>query len=223
MFQGYRQETLDFLWGIRFNNDRTWFQAHKEEYLRCLYEPTAALGEEVYDRFASKRPKLGLDLHISRIYRDARRLHGRGPYKDHLWFSLRPERDAWTHRPVFWFEVAPEGWSYGVGCWNAAPATMAALRRDIDGGGKEIARLARRLARQEVFSLQGQDYARPKGEPGPCWPPGTTRKVCPSAATAPSTTWCVLLSWRTHWWRVLNFFCPTICILIPCAKPAWRT
>ena len=36
MFQGYRQETLDFLWGIRFNNDRTWFQAHKEEYLRCL-------------------------------------------------------------------------------------------------------------------------------------------------------------------------------------------
>ena len=77
MFQGYRQETLDFLWGIRFNNDRTWFQAHKEEYIRCLYEPTAALGEEVYDRFASKRPKLGLDLHISRIYRDARRLHGR--------------------------------------------------------------------------------------------------------------------------------------------------
>ena len=176
MFQGYRQETLDFLWGIRFNNDRTWFQAHKEEYLRCLYEPTAALGEEVYDRFASKRPKLGLDLHISRIYRDARRLHGRGPYKDHLWFSLRPERDAWTHRPVFWFEVAPEGWSYGVGCWNAAPATMAALRRDIDGGGKEIARLARRLARQEVFSLQGQDYARPKGEPGPLLAPWYNKK-----------------------------------------------
>ena len=61
MFQGYRQETLDFLWGIRFNNDRTWFQAHKEEYLRCLYEPTAALGEEVYDRFASKAPLFPLN------------------------------------------------------------------------------------------------------------------------------------------------------------------
>ena len=223
MFQGYRQETLDFLWGIRFNNDRTWFQAHKEEYLRCLYEPTAALGEEVYDRFASKRPKLGLDLHISRIYRDARRLHGRGPYKDHLWFSLRPERDAWTHRPVFWFEVAPEGWSYGVGCWNAAPATMAALRRDIDGGGKEIARLARRLARQEVFPSRVRTTPAPRESPAPCWPPGTTRKACPSAETAPSTTWCVLLRWRTHWWRALSSFCPTMCILIPCARPAWRT
>ena len=50
MFQGYRQETLDFLWGIRFNNDRTWFQAHKEEYLRCLYEHTAALDPATADK-----------------------------------------------------------------------------------------------------------------------------------------------------------------------------
>ena len=34
MFQGYTSETLDFMWGIRFNNDRAWFQAHKEEYLQ---------------------------------------------------------------------------------------------------------------------------------------------------------------------------------------------
>ena len=42
MFTGYSGETLDFLWGIRFNNDRSWFAAHKEEYLRCLYQPTLA-------------------------------------------------------------------------------------------------------------------------------------------------------------------------------------
>ena len=29
MFQGYDQQTVDFLWGIRFNNDRSWFQEHK--------------------------------------------------------------------------------------------------------------------------------------------------------------------------------------------------
>ena len=34
MFTGYSGETLDFLWGIRFNNDRGWFNAHKETYLR---------------------------------------------------------------------------------------------------------------------------------------------------------------------------------------------
>ncbi len=28
MFQGYTQETVDFLWGIRFNNERGWFMEH---------------------------------------------------------------------------------------------------------------------------------------------------------------------------------------------------
>ena len=29
MFQGYTQETVDFMWGIRFNNERGWFLEHK--------------------------------------------------------------------------------------------------------------------------------------------------------------------------------------------------
>ena len=32
MFQGYSQETVDFMWGIRFNNERGWFLAHKDDY-----------------------------------------------------------------------------------------------------------------------------------------------------------------------------------------------
>ena len=29
MFQGYTQETVDFMWGIRFNNERGWFFEHQ--------------------------------------------------------------------------------------------------------------------------------------------------------------------------------------------------
>ena len=177
MFQGYRQETLDFLWGIRFNNDRTWFQAHKEEYLRCLYEPTAALGEEVYDRFASKRPKLGLDLHISRIYRDARRLHGRGPYKDHLWWSLeRPGEEPFSTRPVFWFELTPDGWSYGLGYYAATPLTMAKFRARLDRDPKPFEKLARAFNKQDLFVLEGEEYKRPKGQTTPLLSPWYNRK-----------------------------------------------
>lgn len=176
MFTGYSGETLDFLWGIRFNNDRSWFNEHKEEYLRHLYEPTMELGREVYDRFMEQFPKLVLDLHVSRIYRDARRLHGRGPYKDHLWFSLRPEKDVWSQRPVFWFEVAPEGWSYGVGFWNATPQTMAVMRREIDEAPQRLEKLARRLKKQDVFQLQGREYAKPKGDPSPLLRPWYNKK-----------------------------------------------
>ena len=39
MFQGFSQEAVDFLWGIRFNNERGWFEAHKEEYLTLVAGP----------------------------------------------------------------------------------------------------------------------------------------------------------------------------------------
>ena len=29
MFQGYTQGAVDFLWGLKLNNERPWFQAHK--------------------------------------------------------------------------------------------------------------------------------------------------------------------------------------------------
>ena len=33
MFQGFSQGAVDFLWGIRFNSERSWFLAHKQEFL----------------------------------------------------------------------------------------------------------------------------------------------------------------------------------------------
>ena len=89
MFQGFSQQTNDFLWGIRFNNERSWFEAHKQEYLDYVQSPLRQLAQEVYARFSAAHEELPLMVRVSRIYRDARRLYGRGPYKSHLWFSLR--------------------------------------------------------------------------------------------------------------------------------------
>ena len=84
MFTGFTDETVDFMWGIRFNNERTWFEAYKETYLTQFYQPMRELGDELYDFIRDKRPDAGLIRKVSRIYRDARRLHGRGPYKESL-------------------------------------------------------------------------------------------------------------------------------------------
>ena len=47
MFNGFTPAAIDFLWGIRFNNNRDWFQAHKAEYQRDLYQPMLALADAV--------------------------------------------------------------------------------------------------------------------------------------------------------------------------------
>ena len=167
MFTGFSDKTIEFMWGIRLNNNRDWFMAHKQDYTDHLYTPTVELGKEVYDKFMDKHPKLDLNLHVCRIYRDARRLHGRGPYKDHLWFTIRPENDIWSHQPVFWFEITPEEWSYGVGFWNADAQTLAAMRRDMDEDPRRLEKLVRRLNKDGRFAVQGQDYARKKGDATP--------------------------------------------------------
>lgn len=167
MFTGYSDKTIDFMWGIRLNNNREWFAAHKQDYIENLYTPTVELGKEVYDKFTEKYPKLNLNLHICRIYRDARRLYGHGPYKDHLWLTIRPDHDIWSQQPVFWFEITPDEWSYGVGFWNAGAATMAAMRRDMDEDPRRAEKLVRKLKKDGRFSVYGEDYARKKGETTP--------------------------------------------------------
>ena len=174
MFQGFSQGAIDFLWGVRFNNERGWFLAHKEEYLTLVDRPLRELGEQLYQAMDAFDPKLGLNLHVSRIYRDARRLHGRGPYKDHLWLTLRRPKDE-RAVPSFYFEIAPEYFSYGMGCYDPTPATMAKLRARIDRDPRPLEKLVRKLNRSP-FQLEGELYKRPKGDPGPLLFPWYNRK-----------------------------------------------
>ena len=101
-------------------------------YETFLYQPLKELGAEVQEELHRRQPESQFNVHVSRIYRDARRLHGRGPYKDHLWFTLRPPVEQWaTVEPVFYFEIYPEGYEYGMGYYCPKPSLMAAYRQHI--------------------------------------------------------------------------------------------
>lgn len=178
MFQGFSEETIRFLWGIRFNNEKAWFETHREEYLTYLFHPLRDLALEVHAALSDRHPDLELSCHISRIFRDARRLHGRGPYKDRLWFSLRKDTEEdWTSTPVFWFEITPEGYGSGLGCYSAKAVTMAKYRARIDRDPETFSALVRRFNRQSLFVLDGPDYRRPRGNPGALLAPWYNKKT----------------------------------------------
>ena len=162
MFTGFTDETVDFMWGIRFNNERTWFEAHKDVYLTQFYQPMRELSAELYDFIREKRPDDGLISRAPRIYRDARRLHGRGPYKESLWFSVEQPSEQWTAHPTLWFELSPDGWCCGMGYYMPKPLTMAKLRARIDRDPKTMEALTRRLNGQQELTLETEDYKRPR-------------------------------------------------------------
>lgn len=175
MFEGFTQDAVDFLWGVKFNNNREWFLAHKQEYLDTVDRPLRELGETLLSRMNGEFPKLGLQQHVSRIYRDARRLYGRGPYKSNLWLVLARPRDEHLERPAFYFEVAPNYFSYGCGFWDMSTETAAKLRARIERDPKTLEKLARRLNKSK-FTLTGTEYKRPKGDVGALLNPWYNRK-----------------------------------------------
>ena len=137
MFQGFTPETFDFLWGIRMNNNRDWFLQHKQQYIDSLYEPMKALGKELFAPFIERPGNL---LKVSRIYRDAR-LHHPDPYKESLWICIRQDVAWWAENPCLYFEIAPEGASYGFVNWKPRVSTLEDFRRDISARSEDFLQL----------------------------------------------------------------------------------
>ena len=158
MFTGFSPETIDFLWGIRMNNNRDWFQANKQQYVDRLYEPMKALGKELFEPFMERPGNL---LKVSRIYRDAR-LHHPDPYKESLWVCIRQETDNWAEMPCLFFEINPEGVDYGFGFWGPRSDTMEQFRRYIAAKPDEFLEMIKSVEEATGQAVSAACYKRPK-------------------------------------------------------------
>ena len=163
MFEGFSPETIDFLWGIRMNNNRDWFLEHKKDYVNYLYEPMKALGKDLFLPFMDKPGNL---LKVSRIYRDAR-LHHPVPYKESLWICIRQDVQWWAENPCLYFEICPEGVSYGFVLWKPKTATLEALRREWANRPEEFLELIRSTEAATGLPITADLYKRPKEAPCP--------------------------------------------------------
>ena len=158
MFMGYSPETVDFLWGIRMNNNREWFLEHKKDYVTHLYEPTKALGKELFEPFIEKSGEL---LKVSRIYRDAR-MHHPLPYKESLWICIRQDVDWWAENPCLFFEINPEGIDYGFFIYQPRPAVMKQFRQSIAAKPDEFLSMIRQVEADTGMTVRAEEYKRPE-------------------------------------------------------------
>ena len=158
MFAGFTPETFDFLWGIRMNNHRDWFMEHKGQYTSTLYEPMKALGAKLYEAIEG-RP--GHVCKVSRIYKDAR-MHPAQPYKESLWICIRPEVEWWAENPCLYFEINPEGVSYGFFFYHPRTAQLEDFRRAISQRPGEFLQLISAVEEATATPITAQLYKRPK-------------------------------------------------------------
>lgn len=183
MFTGFTPETMDFLWGIRMNNNRDWFTQHKGDYVRTLYEPMKELGQAVFQPFLERPGNL---LKVSRIYRDAR-MHPPTPYKESLWLCIRRDVDWWAENPCLYFELNPEGANYGFFYWKPRTSMLEEFRRNISAKPDDFLKLISDTEAAVGQPVTAECYKRPKPTDNPALIPyfawkgqiGCTREIAP--------------------------------------------
>ena len=126
-----RRESLDFLKKLSRNNNRDWFNKHKEKYLEAQHNlivfADALLFEmNKHDQMATASGKESL----FRIYKDVRFSKDKTPYNTHWSGSLK--RATKKLRGGYYFNIKPGGSFFAGGFWGPEPADMKRIRQDID-------------------------------------------------------------------------------------------
>ena len=169
LFQGFYPQTVDFMWDLRFHNYKEWFQENKERYEQYLKKPMDLFAKELNKKIQSFDKTLeGITPAISRVNRDIRFSKNKAPYRDNKWVVFRQGAGRWQNKLVYYFEIGPETYSYGLGFYEAPPAFMQRFRERVDANEAEFARLVKKFNRQQCFVLEGERYKRKfSGEKSP--------------------------------------------------------
>lgn len=160
----FTPKTLEFLAENRRRNSQAWFAEHKEAYHTLVFEPLCELVRalapqalQIDDQVVSL-PRV--DKTICRIRRDTRFSHDKSLYRENMWVIFRRIRMHEPGWPGLYFEVSPEGFSYGCGFYHAPPGYLDTVRGLILEGDADAKKAMSAYARQSVFALHGQQYKR---------------------------------------------------------------
>ncbi|WEK37151.1 MAG: DUF2461 domain-containing protein [Candidatus Pseudobacter hemicellulosilyticus] len=170
--------TLGFLKKLKKNNDKSWFDAHRDDY-EAAKKDMEAFTQAVLDRFGAKEPDIR-DLTakncLFRINRDVRFSKNKAPYKTNLAASM----GRGGKKSIFagyYIHIEPGSSFVGGGIWMPMAPELKKIRQEIDYcfeefdqliTGKKFKSVYKGLDREEGFSLskvpQGFDKDNPAAE-----------------------------------------------------------
>jgi uncharacterized protein (TIGR02453 family) len=126
-----KKQSVDFLKVLAGNNDRDWFNSHKDLYLEAhgnIISFADALLTEMnkHDHIETPSGKKS----VYRIYRDVRFSKVKTPYNTHWSGSFR--RATKKLRGGYYFRIEPGNSFVAGGFWGPVPDDMKRIREDID-------------------------------------------------------------------------------------------
>ncbi len=166
-FSGFPEDLLQFLQDLSQNNNREWFNANKGRYRESVVAPVSdfiiAMGERLHkisNSFVADPRANGGSMF--RIYRDARFLKDKRPYKENVGCQFRHIAGKNAHAPSFYVHLQPGKVFVGGGIWAPPNPVLDKIRTAIVEQPKNWSKVIKSKKVIRGFSsLEGDRLKRP--------------------------------------------------------------
>jgi uncharacterized protein (TIGR02453 family) len=165
------EETIEFYRQLEHNNNRTWFDAHKQDYIEYVQKPSLEFITAMGERLKEISPKIVYDTRtngagsLMRIYRDIRFSPDKTPYKTNLGIVFWEGKGKKSENPGFYFHVAPYGLGFFSGMYDFNKGMLNAYRVAVvnDTLGEELVDILNNI-QSAGYETGGEHYKRvPRG------------------------------------------------------------
>ncbi len=168
-FGGFSRELSRYLKALGRNNEKTWFDANRDQYEEHYIEPAKlfveSLGSALRKISKNVQAEARVNGSIMRINRDIRFAKDKTPYKTalHLVFW---EGSAPKEGPAFYFRFAAEDCDLAAGLFGFNPKQLAAYRKAVldPRKGRALRTAIEKSSARGSAELGGAHYRRvPRG------------------------------------------------------------
>lgn len=161
--------SFKYLEKLNANNNRIWFESHRQEYEDAVRTPAldfiAAMADDLHGlspHFLALPRKVGGSL--MRVHRDVRFGKDKRPYKTNIGIQFRHTQGKDVHAPGFYVHLEPKACFLGVGIWHPDAPALARIRTAIMENSAAWIKASRDKKFARTYKLAGDSLANaPRG------------------------------------------------------------
>ena len=163
----FTDDTLTFLRNLKRHNDRSWFQAHKDDYEAHVRAPMLAVIERLAQDFPSVAPGLvASPKSLYRVYRDTRFSSDKTPYKTHVAAAFNHKALPKNESAALYFHLAPDQLWVGGGLYAPQTRQLTLIRQHIAANLRQFRNVVESPGFRRRGGLRGTTLQRvPRGFP----------------------------------------------------------
>lgn len=167
--QYFTKQTIACLEALANNNNKPWFEQHREEYENKVRIPALDFISDmsfelikISTHFLAIPKRSGGSL--LRVHKDARFSKGKSPFKTNIGIQFRHELGRDIHAPGFYLHIEPSFCFIGVGLWRPEPDALYKIRTAISEKSEAWVKAVENEDFATRFMLDGDSLANaPRG------------------------------------------------------------